>query len=86
MSFTAHMGGKRGVRSEGIKSKRGWTEKRVDTDECRHGDSYGRERGSRGRVGCMYRENWIGKQQRGGERQSRGDSKGREWRENERGR
>lgn len=42
------------------------------------------ERGYRGRVGWMYRENWIGKQQREG-RGRRGEIAGLEWQENERG-
>lgn len=73
---------KRGLRSDGQKSKRGRTEKRADTDECRQADSYGRERGSRERVG-MFRENWIGKQQREG-RGSQEEIARVEWRENER--
>lgn len=75
-------GEKRGLRSDGQKSKRGRTEKRADTDECRQADSYGRERGSRERVG-MFRENWIGKQQREG-RGSQEEIARVEWRENER--
>lgn len=65
--------------------KRKDIEKRQDPDDCRHEDSHGRDGGSRERVGWMYRENWIGKQQREG-RGSQEEIARVEWQENERGR
>lgn len=93
VSFTAaspHVGEKRGVRSEWTQNKRERTgREKLLQMSAGIKNSYG-ERGKeatereREREGRMYRENWIGKQQRVG-RSGRDEIAWVEWQQNERG-